>query len=587
MSGKMPPKFTAEQAKMVGKLKRKAKKRAKKLLKPMTAGQAAAGLRNLAVVKANPITGVRGRGNYFTDAGEGGTSLVNKGFQAAGRGLAGLVGMPELGGMASSAGSWLSRVLGFGAYKIRKNSVAAPGFSNMSPGGGANNIPEFGSTASRGSIRVMHREYVADVLSSASFTLNNYLIHVGNTALWPWLATLSQNFEEAQIHGCIFEFKPTSAYAVAGTQAMGNVILATDYDVVDANYASKREMEIVEFSSSAMSNVCQIHPIECDPKQNVLAEHYIQYGATTIADFPDDPRFGCMGNFQIATNGMPTTGEAVGELWVTYDVELRKPQLSPTTIATAEYHLGGALDRNSTTFTATKETWSGFPLVAGAAVPFTYTFSGSTATTTAVTLHPVAGAVGSYIFSVNMAGTDLETSVFPVTPGPGVLGTNLFAGGAEASATGAYSAYNTSAVTVAAYTFSAAAQSLSFGIACGGTGTIGHWDIVVTKYNPGLAATRPRALTSLDKKLAERDERLERLEQLLKGQLKQQEWECGAAASSAAAASSVWRVNPTDETLLRQLRRQTIRGAEPFEVTRPEPPGGATETGSRSGSTKK
>jgi len=351
-------------------------------------------------------------------------------------------------------------------------------------------------------------------------------------------------------------------------------------------------MEIVEFSSSAMSNVCQIHPIECDPKQNELAEHYIQYGATTIADFPDDPRFGCMGNFQIATNGMPTTGEAVGELWVTYDVELRKPQLSSTTVSTAEYHLGGALDATSTTFVATKETWSGFPTVPGGAVPFTYHFTGSTPTSTAIHIVCKEGATGSYMFSLNGAGSGFDVASPPITPGPGVLATNIFATNAEESA--AYVGYASSSGSqclVAALTFTAADQEVALGMATGEAGTISYWDLVITKYNPGLATARPRALTSLDKKLAERDERLERLEKLLLGKQKQEEWEAGAAAAALPVVprvtpASIWKISPTDTRLVQSLQRRAVTEA-PFVGPVPRAPPGLSTESSTSGSNKK
>jgi len=401
-----------------------------------------------------------------------------------------------------------------------------------------------------------------------------------------------QNFEEAQIHGCIFEFKPTSAYAVAGTQAMGNVILATDYDVVDANYANKREMEIVEFSSSAMSNVCQIHPIECDPKQNVLAEHYIQYGATSIADFPDDPRFGCMGNFQVATNGMPTTGEAVGELWVTYDVELRKPQLAAGGSGPAEYHLGGTLNEEHA-FTATKETWGGFPL-AGAASPFKYEFSGSADDTTSVHIQCLSGngSVGSYIVSLNVAGTDMATTGVAVTLGPGVTSTNLFA--SDSTESGAYGATATNAgatsqVTIAAITFTEPGQTFALGIGTAADTTF--WDLVITKYNPGFASTRARAKTSLDKKLEERDQRLERLEKLLLGQQKQVEWEAGAAAAALpilprVTPASIWKISPTDTRLVNSLQRRAVVEA-PLVGPLPRVSPGLSTDGSTSGSNKK
>jgi len=464
------------------------------------------GRRVLRLARGNPETGVsghgayrvRGQGNYFTDAGSDGTSLVNKGFNAAGRGLANAVGLPSLAGAAGSAGSWLSRVLGFGAYQVKKNTVCSNGFSNMSASGGPDNIPEFGSTASRGSIRVRHREFITDILSSTGFSLQNYLIHAGNTALWPWLAQLSQNFEEAKIHGCLFEYKPTSAYAVAGTQAMGNVIMATDYDVVDANYINKREMEIVEFSSSAMSNTVQIHPIECDPRTNVLAEHYITYGATTVAAFPDDPRFGCLGNFQIATNGMPTAGQAVGELWVTYDIELIKPQLASNIANAPEFHLYGATPAATSPPVVVGNSSAGYP-----AAPVSWTMTGSTAATSGAVLTCVLP--GSYLILASQASAGGSASPFAPSVAGGAGFVSVFSTSTGNHSYGWTNQENASgSITPLAVTFSAAGQTVNVPLP-GSASYITYWDIIITPFNTSVG-TRRRAETSLDKKLKERDE---------------------------------------------------------------------------------
>jgi len=253
--------------------------------------------------------------------------VVNKAARSVGEFFGNKI-HPVAGKVIGNAASWLSRVFGFGAYNIKSNSLARDGQMNISDSGGPSNIPEFRSST-KNSVRVRHREFVTDIVpTAAGFQNNNYLIHAGNVLLWPWLANMSQNFEVAQIHGMIIEYKATCATAVSSAQiGMGTVIMATDYDVVDTAYANKREMEICEFATSNQPYFSQIHPIECDPHENVLSKHYIQYGATSVSDFPDDPRFGCLGNFQIATNNIPVLNQAIGELWVSYDVEFFKPQL--------------------------------------------------------------------------------------------------------------------------------------------------------------------------------------------------------------------------------------------------------------------
>lgn len=258
-------------------------------------------------------------------------SFGKMGLESGGEALGSLI-HPGLGSIGRSAGSWLSKIFGFGAYHVKKNSLMQ---TNSAPVGMS--VPEFATGKFPGSIVVAHREFVGDITSHVDFTNQNYLIHVGNTSLWPWLANISLNFEEAEILGCVFEFKSMSATAVGSTNTgLGTVIMATDYDVVDSNYATKQQMEICEFANSAAPCYSQIHPIECDPKQTVMPKTFIQYGVTRASDFPDDPRFSCMGNFQIASSGVQAASN-VGELWVSYHVRLMKPQLPTSLLGNAVY----------------------------------------------------------------------------------------------------------------------------------------------------------------------------------------------------------------------------------------------------------
>lgn len=247
----------------------------------------------------------------------GSVGMVNRGARAIGNALGG----ESLG----NAASWLSRAFGFGEYTIKSNTL------NNS------NIAQF---KNHGTIEFAHREYIADISSSTGFTNQSFPINPGNSTLFPWLSTIAKNFEQYQMMGLIFEFKSTSATAVGSVNTgLGTVIMATDYDVLDNQYADKRAMEVSEFSTSAPPSVSQVHPVECDPKQNVMRQLFIQPG-NSVSAYPDDPRFSALGNFQIATSGMQAVS-TIGELWVSYHIKLYKPQLeSSSTGATARAHAG-------------------------------------------------------------------------------------------------------------------------------------------------------------------------------------------------------------------------------------------------------
>lgn len=63
------------------------------------------------------------------------------------------------------------------------------------------------------------------------------------------------------------------------------------------------------------------HPIECDPAENPFKIQYVRAAPVTN---PDSPLMYDLGNTYLATSGCPS-GAVLGDLWVTYEVELKKP----------------------------------------------------------------------------------------------------------------------------------------------------------------------------------------------------------------------------------------------------------------------
>lgn len=215
--------------------------------------------------------------------------------------------------IGSTAGNFVSKIFGWGAYHVNKNTLM----------GNGDGIPSFG-TIGDGHI-ITHREFLTDITGSTTFTLSEYDIQPGNFNTFPWLSALTVNYEQYELMGLIFEFKSTSAYSVSSTNtALGTVIMATNYDTYDSNFTSKQQMEAYEFSTSCPPYESMIHPVECAPRLNVLSNMYLRSGA---APSGADQRFYDMGKFQIATTGMQSGVTTIGELWVSYMIRLLKPKL--------------------------------------------------------------------------------------------------------------------------------------------------------------------------------------------------------------------------------------------------------------------
>jgi outer membrane lipoprotein SlyB len=236
-----------------------------------------------------------------------------------GSAIGGLIGMPSSGSaVGSGLGASLSRWLGSGDYEVNKNSIV----NKLEMSG---SVPEMHKSDQ--TVIVRHREFVTTVNSSAAFAVQASLdINPGNYYLFPWLAGIATRFQEYKLRGMVFHYVPTSGSAVASTNAaLGSVMLQTSYRASDTAPASKIEM-LNEYNSNE-SVPCEAfcHPIECDPKENPFNIQYVRSNNTATNE---DKLLYDLGTTHLAVSGCQTTGNAIGDLWVTYEVELKKPLVS-------------------------------------------------------------------------------------------------------------------------------------------------------------------------------------------------------------------------------------------------------------------
>lgn len=188
-------------------------------------------------------------------------------------------------------------------------------------------IPQF--RGGRESVTISNRAFVKDIYSSVTpntFKQERYVINPGMVNTFPWLGNgIAANFTEYQLLGCVFEFRSMSADSVGGgNQALGSVVMATQYDVTEDPFTNKHSMEAQEFSVSGKPSNNLMCGIECATRQNVLSELYVRSGPVPEGQ---DPRFYDQGVHTIATNGVSGSNVLLGELWISYSVVLRKPKL--------------------------------------------------------------------------------------------------------------------------------------------------------------------------------------------------------------------------------------------------------------------
>lgn len=174
------------------------------------------------------------------------------------------------------------------------------------------------------SIRFSHREYLTDISSSTLFNISSWEINPGLASTFPFLSSLADSFEKYRFHGLAFYYKSTSAVALNSTNtALGTVCMATNYDITDPIFSTKQQMESTWMATSGPPASSQLHGVECAKKMESIQYHYVRSGDLHEGA---DKAFYDIGRFNIATIGQQATSN-IGELWVTYDVELIFPRL--------------------------------------------------------------------------------------------------------------------------------------------------------------------------------------------------------------------------------------------------------------------
>lgn len=185
---------------------------------------------------------------------------------------------------------------------------------------------------SNGRFIIQHTEYLGDLSSTQAFVNTGFYLNPGIAAgaeggFTNWLPKVAANFEQWKPRGIAFYWKSTSSDAVLSSNAssaLGTISMATDYNVLNGVFGSKLQMENYEHSVSCKPSVNMTHLVECARRETPISELYIRTSAVPAGA---DQRLYDLGLFQLATSGNQSVGGVLGELWVSYEIELLKPRI--------------------------------------------------------------------------------------------------------------------------------------------------------------------------------------------------------------------------------------------------------------------
>ncbi len=240
--------------------------------------------------------------------------------------------------------------------------------------------PQMSNLSTPGDIRVVHREYIADLTGSAAFASNAFAVNPGLVGTFPWLSQIARRFESYRFRKLRFSFETESA-----TTQTGVVLGALDFDASDAAPESKQQA--MAYRNSVRS------PPWSDFDFNATAEdlrkrasYYVRNGSLSANQ---DIKLYDTGNFFCCTSGNSVA--TLGELYVEYDVDLMTPQMGPAGAGDAE---SGVFNGTSNAAPAATKTGN---------LPATAVSTGTTTSVTTFTFsQPWEGLV-----AVTLAGTVL------------------------------------------------------------------------------------------------------------------------------------------------------------------------------------
>jgi len=290
--------------------------------------------------------------------------------------LGSYVGMPAAGSAAgNSLGAAVSKWLGFGDYSVGTNSIV----SKASTG-----IPMMHKDGQ--TVVIRHREFIHTVRSTQSFTVQkSFQLNPGNSDTFPWLSTIASSFQEYRFKGIVFHYIPTSGNAISGTSpSLGSVMMQTSYRSNDSAPSSKAELLNEYWSGEAVPSETFAHPIECDPAENPFNVQYVRTGNLPSSD---NQLFYDLGVTHLCTQGQLATDNTLGDLWVTYEVELKKPVVSSNVTSRTKY-------ANLTAYTPTNTDIFGGNIVTSGNIALERTANNK--------LRIPSGSRGSYVVTVMM-----------------------------------------------------------------------------------------------------------------------------------------------------------------------------------------
>jgi hypothetical protein len=189
--------------------------------------------------------------------------------------------------------------------------------------------PSFGSTSST----FRRREPLGAVVSSATtgnFDIQKFRVNCGIATTFPWLSGFANNYESWKPLSVIFEYVPTSGMSVAsGDTALGSVTMSAQYNPFATDPQNLQQIQGYTNSVTCAPYEHALCGIECKPSKRqsdtlLIRNANVSANGGLVLDSGYDTLFDLC-EFFIATEGCQAASVKLGQIWVTYEIQLLNP----------------------------------------------------------------------------------------------------------------------------------------------------------------------------------------------------------------------------------------------------------------------
>lgn len=247
------------------------------------------------------------------------TKKVDRLLKMIPRGTFETVGGAVGGPTGAAIGKGISTITGYGDYTVTSNSLGLV----TQKGELANSVPSF--EPSDHGTRIRHREFIGNVFAPPNpnvYSVKSYNIMASNPELFPWVSEIALRYQRYKVHGMVFYYVSTSTdYNNSGT-----VAICTNYNVNEREFGSMQTLQNSMFAVSTKPSLSMAAPIECEPKSMPSDGYFVRHQEALADGVVSDLRLSTLGKLNVATEGLTLPeGTILGQLWVTYDLELLHP----------------------------------------------------------------------------------------------------------------------------------------------------------------------------------------------------------------------------------------------------------------------